>query len=231
MSFISGVIAGRVDTAVKEWIVKVGDQVTAGDLLCVVTFETYEGPAERSVISKDYGTIDRICYQEGETVPKGEDLCLIALDDRYYMYRAITFAQKKGETTLSEYEELLCKLSVPGIADDVREEWIRELKDWTMTMKAIFDEYIPDKAKAVDYVITIYLEMDLMDRGAVRDLLAYSARNWGVKNLSEKDINRIDLGHFGIVVDEYLKYCRDLWTSAEPVERADIEQRIRRIVG
>ena len=31
MSFISGVIAGRVDTSVKEWIVKVGDQVTAGD--------------------------------------------------------------------------------------------------------------------------------------------------------------------------------------------------------
>lgn len=53
MSFKSGVVAGRVDTAVKEWTVKVGDKVTAGDLLCVVTYDTYNGPAERKVISED----------------------------------------------------------------------------------------------------------------------------------------------------------------------------------
>lgn len=230
MSFRSGVVAGRVDTAVKEWIVKVGDQVTAGDLLCVVTYETYKGPFERKVISSDYGTIERIFYQEGEAVPKGEAVCVIELDDRYYMHRAISFAQKKGKTMLSEYEELLCKLSAPGIAEDVRNQWIAELADWTAAMKGIFDEYIPDRAKAVDYVISIYLEMDFMDRSATRGLLSYAAKAARVKNLSEYDADRVDLGHFGVLVNEYLKYCKELWTSPHQEERANIEKRIRRIV-
>ncbi len=230
MSFKSGVVAGYVDTAVKEWTVKVGDKVTAGDLLCVVTYDTYNGPAERKVISEDYGTVERIFYQEGEAVPKGEAVCLIVLDDRYYMHRAIDFAQKKGETTLSEYEEILCKLSAPGIAEDVRNQWIAELTDWTTAMKGIFDEYIPDRAKAVDYVISIYLEMDFMDIYVTHSILVQAAKDGKVKNLSEYDADRIDLDRFEVLVNEHIKYCKELWTSPYQEERANIEKRIRRIV-
>ena len=92
-------------------------------------------------------------------------------------------------------------------------------------MKGIFDEYIPDKAKAVDYVISIYLEMDFMYRGVTRSILVQAAKDGKVKNLSEYDADRI-----GVLVNEHIKYCKELWTSPYQEERANIEKRIRRIV-
>ena len=230
-SFVNRVVAGGVDTIVKKWIIKAGEPVTPGDLLCVVTFETYTGPVERNVLSKVYGTVGRINYLEGDTVPRGDAVCLIDLDDRYYTYRAISFLEEHGGSTLNYYEELLCKLAAPNVESVFRDEWIEELTDWTLAMKGIFDEYRLDKSKAVEHVISMYMEMDLMDRGASRGILARAASAGRIKGISEKDVNRIDLDHYGALVNGYLDYCRKIWTEPQKEDRSHALEMIRRIAG
>ena len=121
-----GFTAGRIDTVMKEWKVDIGDYVVPEDLICVVTFETYAGMAERNIRSEIYGTISEKYFSEGEAVPKETAIWNAELDTRYYMAHFYPLTHLKGESGLEYYLELMAKLSLPDSDKYNKEKWIKE---------------------------------------------------------------------------------------------------------
>lgn len=115
--------AAKVDTIMKYWHVKAGDNVVKGDPLCTVLL----GTIKREVSSKLYGTVLETRFEPGDAVPGGETICIIDGE-----------AEKNEELPAVEAGE-----TIPVIADKftgnsaVIGEWLKSVGDNIRPKEAI----------------------------------------------------------------------------------------------
>lgn len=71
------IVASKVETTLKKWYIKAGDEVHKGDALCTVKL----GNINREVSSKFNGTITEIMFQPESVVPGAAVICKIEVEE------------------------------------------------------------------------------------------------------------------------------------------------------
>ena len=225
-----GSIAGYIDTVVKEWKVDIGDYVVPGDLVCVVTYETYAGPAERKITSDVYGTISEKYYSEGETVPKGNVLWGAELDTRYYMNHFYPLTLLKGESGLGYRLELLCKLSMPDSDKYDKEKWIKELAEWTNNMRDLFQTCKMDKVKTMESLCD-GIHDDVFDTEKYYVVKSFNdaIKRGNIKDIPRESELKVGSDRFTKLVHLFADYCGSFWMTIPGEEEESAEAGIRRL--